>query len=422
MLENSMSTAEAPQQSNEPKKTFVVYSDENNPPSPLIEDMMIEPAENNPKSNVDAGDTGFKKPAWNRMTEKRSIFGRSNTLYSGGHEEIQRYKGMTFPTGEDEETIAGLHKLKKGGNMVAITSTPADAFAPPIQDPLEDTLFRPATSSAADVMFPVSGNEEEAVVKMTVDGERRQSFAQASKWAPSAAALAQKLGLENTSKKGKNEAIENAVGRLCLGSDEKFDEPTGKGLRSTVNVETNPWDQATRESIMMRSRIVPPYSHDFPEKTGRPVPGKSTFYGGERFDIQALIGEGGFAKVYKARSEDGKVYAIKFEIPACRWEVYICELLRLQLPPRMHPCIMSICDAYIFANASAIVFEYHGLGNLLDLVNEMKKKRSFCSGMLTVYLGLHMARILEVVHAAKIIHGDVKPDNFMILSRYPWSH
>lgn len=52
---------------------------------------------------------------------------------------------------------------------------------------------------------------------------------------------------------------------------------------------------------------------------------------------------------------------------------------------------------------------------LQDMVNKLQVKRMSCSGLLTVYLAWEMSRILEAVHNAQIIHGDVKPDNFMIV-------
>lgn len=47
------------------------------------------------------------------------------------------------------------------------------------------------------------------------------------------------------------------------------------------------------------------------ERCNRLSPGIAVVLGGERFDIECLIGEGGFARVYKSKSEDGNFYAIK---------------------------------------------------------------------------------------------------------------
>lgn len=52
---------------------------------------------------------------------------------------------------------------------------------------------------------------------------------------------------------------------------------------------------------------------------------------------------------------------------------------------------------------------------LRDMVNKPQTKKVSCSGLLTVYLAWEISRIPEAVATAQIIHGDVKPDNFMIV-------
>lgn len=52
------------------------------------------------------------------------------------------------------------------------------------------------------------------------------------------------------------------------------------------------------------------------------------------------------------------------------------------------------------------------------MVNQMARKNKSCSILLIAFLALQIARILEAVHAARIIHSDIKPDNFMIIRRF----
>lgn len=47
--------------------------------------------------------------------------------------------------------------------------------------------------------------------------------------------------------------------------------------------------------------------------------------GGERFDIEKLVGEGAFAKVYKCISEDGNTYALK--VLLCFFRQFPCMVL-----------------------------------------------------------------------------------------------
>ncbi|VDD86676.1 unnamed protein product [Enterobius vermicularis] len=172
-----------------------------------------------------------------------------------------------------------------------------------------------------------------------------------------------------------------------------------------------------RQKIMMSHQVYPTYLHDCTSRMKRLSPGTSAMFEGEQFDVLELIGEGGFAKVFRCNSEDGSTYAVKVESPSCRWEVYVCELLRLRLPQWMLSGVMTVHDAYVYPNMSAIVYEYHAFGNLLDLANSLNSIKSTSSGLLCVYLSWEIARIVREVHRAQIIHADLKPDNFMVLRK-----
>ncbi|CAG9530144.1 unnamed protein product [Cercopithifilaria johnstoni] len=310
----------------------------------------------------------------------------------------------------DEETLAGLNKMAK---TRAVTSTPANGVAPPIEDPIEES-FRPLPSNAADPFFQ-KPMFDEAIIANTAFG-RRMSMSEQRR--DTLTKLSQKIGIENIIEyKKTGPAVSNSINEGLRRLSIAPNEITHEGLRSHTESEINPWDGKLQDKIMASQRFCPANLHDFPERCNRFSPGAAVVLGGERFDIECLIGEGGFARVYKSKSEDGNCYAVKFEMPPCRWEVYACETLRIRMPKGMLDGIMNIRDAYLFSNASAIVYEYHKHGNLLDMINKLQAKNISCSGLLTVYLAWEIGRILEAVHNAQIIHGDVKPDNFMILRR-----
>lgn len=55
--------------------------------------------------------------------------------------------------------------------------------------------------------------------------------------------------------------------------------------------------------------------------------------------------------------------------------------------------------------------------SLQDMVNKYKmKKKSMEEGVLFYYT-IALLRILETMHACDVIHGDIKPDNFLVLDR-----
>lgn len=72
----------------------------------------------------------------------------------------------------------------------------------------------------------------------------------------------------------------------------------------------------------------------------------------------------------------------------------------------------------MFSDGSVLVGEYTPYGTLLDLVNLYGKMSSEKSPpeIIVAYLTADILRILEAVHSQYIIHGDVKPDNFLVLA------
>ncbi|CAI5437799.1 unnamed protein product [Caenorhabditis angaria] len=228
-----------------------------------------------------------------------------------------------------------------------------------------------------------------------------------------------------------DESLSEQLGRrLSLGPEEMANklveaapvevEETGRKDRrrsEVIRQENNPWDENLRARIM---RVVPTPTnmHEFETISPKILAMKSFEAGGETYDIRTLLGQGGYAKVYKAITEEKKMVAVKYEIPSCAWEVYICDQMRTRLLARndlttqiiANQCIMQVTDAYIFSNASLLVNEYHEFGSLLDNINNSKDPNWHISCFLLVQL----AKILEQVHECGIVHGDIKPDNFMI--------
>ena len=50
----------------------------------------------------------------------------------------------------------------------------------------------------------------------------------------------------------------------------------------------------------------------------------SVALGGERLKIDALIGQGAFAKIYCCRADEGDLWVIKVSV--CLFRIYICSL------------------------------------------------------------------------------------------------
>lgn len=77
---------------------------------------------------------------------------------------------------------------------------------------------------------------------------------------------------------------------------------------------------------------------------------------------------------------------------------------------------------FVFKNASLILSEWAPYGNILNLLNTIKNSKHFvlkdrCPMSVCVQLSIQMISSIQYLHSCEIIHGDVKPDNFVLV---PW--
>lgn len=63
---------------------------------------------------------------------------------------------------------------------------------------------------------------------------------------------------------------------------------------------------------------------------------------------------------------------------------------------------------------SILVSDFIPGGSLLDLANLHKQKAGKLKEGLVIYLTLQMLQIIQTLHQIKIIHADIKPDNFLV--------
>ncbi|VDO27415.1 unnamed protein product [Heligmosomoides polygyrus] len=225
---------------------------------------------------------------------------------------------------EDEETMAGakftslgIHKKLDRG---IVTSTPAHQMVHP---PTHEDFFAPLNQQLAEEMKEEEDDEE--LYAQSAFMRRRSVAPPKSVLAASKVAVAKPRTVQAAER-----SMELALDKMNLGgaqedevknvSDECDDHNrTGVGLvKESVTSAVNPWDRQLRMEIMRRS-VVPTYQHNFDIACPRVCAGKTINFGGEDVLIATLIGQGGFAKVYK------------YEVPSCPWEVYICSEVKQRL-------------------------------------------------------------------------------------------
>ncbi len=75
---------------------------------------------------------------------------------------------------------------------------------------------------------------------------------------------------------------------------------------------------------------------------------------------------------------------------------------------------MSIPRCFTYDDGSVFVSEHHS-GTLLDLANHLSTgtQKNHSEGV-AVYFLVEMLSMAEKLRQAEIIHGDIKPDNFLV--------
>jgi serine/threonine-protein kinase len=128
---------------------------------------------------------------------------------------------------------------------------------------------------------------------------------------------------------------------------------------------------------------------------------------GDRWTLDALLGEGAFGAVWLARSSAGKPVAIKL-FRKREDSGFIRELNALLGVE--HPHIVGLRDFGYLAQQRYIVYDYIPGGSLRALLHE----RQTLSVQDTLAIIADITRGLVFAHDRKIVHRDLKPENILL--------
>ncbi|KAL7279190.1 hypothetical protein PYCCODRAFT_1464469 [Trametes coccinea BRFM310] len=160
---------------------------------------------------------------------------------------------------------------------------------------------------------------------------------------------------------------------------------------------------------------------------------------GRRFSVVDKLGEGGFGAVFEAidldlarKHEDDDDFdddeddedeqsrvALKVVKPRNLWEFHVLRRIHTTLPANLRRSIIAPQALYAFKDESFLVLELRKQGTLLDIVNRapsagITQQGACLDELLVMFFSIELLRLLEGLHRAGFIHGDMKIDNCLL--------
>ncbi|KZV72648.1 hypothetical protein PENSPDRAFT_750786 [Peniophora sp. CONT] len=170
--------------------------------------------------------------------------------------------------------------------------------------------------------------------------------------------------------------------------------------------------------------------------------GVNVTLGERRFTVYDKLGEGGFGAVFAAKELKSRLidddededdlddddddeeeadmrFALKIVKPRNLWEFYILRKVHATLPPHLCASIIRPQALYTYRDESFLVLSLCTQGSLLDIVNKaptagIAQQGACLDELLVVFFTVELLRLFGGLHAAGIIHGDLKIDNCLL--------
>ncbi|XP_064366131.1 mitotic checkpoint serine/threonine-protein kinase BUB1 isoform X1 [Dromaius novaehollandiae] len=202
---------------------------------------------------------------------------------------------------------------------------------------------------------------------------------------------------------------------------------TDRSIRNSVLVE-DPWDEELICKFLSKlPKPLSTYANYFEWNSTLPSIKLKTELplGSNSLHVDCLLGEGAFAQVYQAsildasNPKNNQKVILKVQKPASRWEFYIATQLVERLNPSIHHLYIHFYSAHFFQNGSILIGELYNYGTLLNAINIYKKlPEKVMPQALVIYFAVKILYMVEELHNCRIIHGDIKPDNFILGEKF----
>ncbi|CAK91506.1 unnamed protein product (macronuclear) [Paramecium tetraurelia] len=130
----------------------------------------------------------------------------------------------------------------------------------------------------------------------------------------------------------------------------------------------------------------------------------------EQFELNELIGQGAYAKVYKGRHKNGQIVAIKI-VPSNGEIQSLIKEIQILKQECQHAHIVQYYGSFYKDGNLWLVMEYCVGGSIIDLLKITQKTLTESEIAAILY---HVLLGIEYLHANKKIHRDIKAGNILL--------